>query len=89
MTNQHIPETVNVGDVASWSDETDVVVLGFGIAGGCAAVSAASVAVRVARHPGNLDSCLVKHRYENIVSGGHWLERVLVRTQPADLTPRG
>jgi succinate dehydrogenase/fumarate reductase flavoprotein subunit len=47
VTNQHIPETVNVGDVASWSDETDVVVLGFGIAGGCAAVSAAAAGARV------------------------------------------
>ena len=47
MTNPHIPETVNVGDVTSWSDETDVVVLGFGIAGGCAAVSAAAAGARV------------------------------------------
>ncbi|BBZ44137.1 FAD-binding protein [Mycobacterium parmense] len=36
-----IPATVNADDVTSWSDEVDVVVLGFGIAGGCAAVSAA------------------------------------------------
>ena len=45
--NQHIPETVNSGAVASWSDEADVVVLGFGIAGGCAAVSAAAAGARV------------------------------------------
>jgi len=37
-----IPETVSVDDVTSWSDEVDVVVIGFGIAGGCAAVSAAT-----------------------------------------------
>jgi succinate dehydrogenase/fumarate reductase flavoprotein subunit len=36
-----IPATVSVDDVTSWSDEVDVVVIGFGIAGGCAAVSAA------------------------------------------------
>lgn len=47
MTDQHIPETVRAHDVASWSDEADVVVLGFGIAGGCAAVSAAAAGARV------------------------------------------
>ena len=47
MSMQHIPETVKVGDVTSWSDETDVVVVGFGIAGGCAAVSAAAAGARV------------------------------------------
>ena len=40
MTTE-IPATVSVDDVTSWSDEVDVVVIGFGIAGGCAAVSAA------------------------------------------------
>jgi succinate dehydrogenase/fumarate reductase flavoprotein subunit len=42
-----IPETVSVSDVTSWSDEVDVVVIGFGIAGGCAAVSAAAAGARV------------------------------------------
>jgi 3-oxo-5alpha-steroid 4-dehydrogenase len=42
-----IPETVNAADVASWSDEVDVLVIGFGIAGGCAAVSAAAAGARV------------------------------------------
>jgi 3-oxo-5alpha-steroid 4-dehydrogenase len=42
-----IPETVNASDVASWSDEVDVLVIGFGIAGGCAAVSAATAGARV------------------------------------------
>ncbi len=42
-----IPETVNAADVTSWSDEVDVVVIGFGIAGGCAAVSAAAAGARV------------------------------------------
>ncbi|MDG4666939.1 FAD-binding protein [Mycobacterium sp. 236(2023)] len=47
MTIQHIPETVRADDVTDWSDEADVVVLGFGIAGGCAAVSAAAAGARV------------------------------------------
>lgn len=42
-----IPEAVNAADVESWSDEVDVVVIGFGIAGGCAAVSAAAAGARV------------------------------------------
>jgi succinate dehydrogenase/fumarate reductase flavoprotein subunit len=42
-----VPETVNASDVASWSDEVDVVVVGFGIAGGSAAVSAAAAGARV------------------------------------------
>jgi 3-oxo-5alpha-steroid 4-dehydrogenase len=42
-----IPETVNAADVTSWSDEVDLVVIGFGIAGGCAAVSAAAAGARV------------------------------------------
>lgn len=44
---QPIPETVDIGEITSWSDEADVVVLGFGIAGGCAAVSAAAAGARV------------------------------------------
>jgi 3-oxo-5alpha-steroid 4-dehydrogenase len=42
-----IPETVNAATVTSWSDEVDVVVIGFGIAGGCAAVSAAAAGAKV------------------------------------------
>jgi 3-oxo-5alpha-steroid 4-dehydrogenase len=42
-----IPETVNADEVTSWSDEVDVLVIGFGIAGGCAAVSAAAAGARV------------------------------------------
>lgn len=44
---QTVPETVNAADVADWSDEADVVVIGFGIAGGCAAVSAAAAGAKV------------------------------------------
>ena len=42
-----VPGTVDVADVADWSDEVDVVVIGFGIAGGCAAVSAAAAGAKV------------------------------------------
>ena len=42
-----IPATVSADDVTSWSDDVDVVVIGFGIAGGCAAVSAAAAGARV------------------------------------------
>jgi 3-oxo-5alpha-steroid 4-dehydrogenase len=44
-----IPPTINAADVSSWSDEVsyDVLVIGFGIAGGCAAVSAAAAGAKV------------------------------------------
>lgn len=42
-----IPETVAAADVTDWADEFDVVVVGFGIAGGCAAVSAAAAGAKV------------------------------------------
>jgi succinate dehydrogenase/fumarate reductase flavoprotein subunit len=42
-----IPPIVRAGDVQEWSDDVDVVVVGFGIAGGCAAVSAAAHGARV------------------------------------------
>ncbi|MFV8051672.1 FAD-binding protein [Mycobacterium sp. 48b] len=42
-----VPEVLVAADVESWSDEFDVVVVGFGIAGGCAAVSAAAQGARV------------------------------------------
>ena len=42
-----IPATVDTRDVTSWSDDVDAVVVGFGIAGGCAAVSAAAAGARV------------------------------------------
>ncbi|UXA20792.1 FAD-binding protein [Mycobacterium sp. SMC-4] len=43
----NVPGTVNVGAVGEWSEQADVVVLGFGIAGGCAAVSAAAAGAKV------------------------------------------
>lgn len=47
MSGLDIPDTVNAADVLSWSDEVDVLVIGFGIAGGCAAVSAAAAGANV------------------------------------------
>ncbi|CAN5468331.1 FAD-binding protein [soil metagenome] len=41
-----IPATISARDV-TWDDDTDVLVIGFGIAGGCAAVSAAAAGARV------------------------------------------
>jgi len=42
-----LPDTVNAADITEWGDEFDVVVVGFGMAGGCAAVSAAAAGARV------------------------------------------
>jgi len=42
-----IPATVSVSEILAWSDEVDVLVLGFGIAGGCAAVTAAAAGADV------------------------------------------
>jgi 3-oxo-5alpha-steroid 4-dehydrogenase len=42
-----IPRTVDVSEVTAWSDEVDVLVVGLGIAGGCAAVEAAAAGASV------------------------------------------
>jgi 3-oxo-5alpha-steroid 4-dehydrogenase len=42
-----IPDTIKAAEVTDWSDEVDVLVIGFGIAGGCAAVSAAAAGAKV------------------------------------------
>jgi 3-oxo-5alpha-steroid 4-dehydrogenase len=42
-----IPDVVDAADITSASEEVDVLVIGFGIAGGCAAVSAAAAGARV------------------------------------------
>jgi 3-oxo-5alpha-steroid 4-dehydrogenase len=42
-----IPSTVSVAEVSSWTEETEVLVIGFGIAGGSAAVSAAAAGAKV------------------------------------------
>lgn len=41
-----IPRPVAVSDVPAWTDQVDVLVIGFGIAGGCAAVEAAGNGAR-------------------------------------------
>src|SRR3954452_4069566 len=41
-----LPPVVDASTVPAWSDEVDFLVLGFGIAGGCAAVEAASAGAR-------------------------------------------
>ena len=46
MTTE-LPALVRFDDVQKWTDETDVVVIGFGIAGGCAALEAARGGARV------------------------------------------
>ncbi|WP_168701426.1 FAD-binding protein [Gordonia paraffinivorans] len=46
-TSTEIPETVALDSVTDFSDEVDVVVIGFGIAGGCAAAEAAAHGARV------------------------------------------
>ncbi len=46
MSGLDIPATVDASSV-TWSDDVDVVVLGFGIGGGCAAVTAAAAGARV------------------------------------------
>lgn len=47
MSGLDTPSTIDASSVTEWSDETDVVVVGFGIGGGCAAVSAAAAGARV------------------------------------------
>ncbi|HWU31421.1 MAG TPA: FAD-binding protein [Marmoricola sp.] len=42
-----IPATINVADVTEWSDEVDVVVIGFGISGGSAALEASRAGASV------------------------------------------
>ncbi|MGE2835880.1 FAD-binding protein [Mycobacterium sp. SMC-4] len=44
---KNVPDTVPAAEVGEWSDDVDVVVVGFGIAGGCAAVSAAAAGAKV------------------------------------------
>jgi succinate dehydrogenase/fumarate reductase flavoprotein subunit len=80
-----IPLTVDAADV-SWSDETDVLVLGFGIAGGCAAVSAAERGARVlvlekAAAAGGTTSMAGGHFY---LGGGTAVQQATGHTDSAD-----
>jgi succinate dehydrogenase/fumarate reductase flavoprotein subunit len=45
--SSELPAPIDIAAVAEWSDEVDVVVVGFGIAGGCAALEAARAGARV------------------------------------------
>lgn len=47
MSGLDIPARVDASEVSDWSDDVDVVVIGFGIGGGCAAVTAAACGARV------------------------------------------
>ena len=47
MSGLDIPEPINADDVAEWADEVDVLVLGAGIGGCCAAVEAATHGAKV------------------------------------------
>ena len=47
MSGLELPATLDAAEVTDWSDDADVVVIGFGMAGGCAAVSAAAAGARV------------------------------------------
>jgi len=72
-----IPATVTASDVAAWSDQVDVVVVGLGIAGGCAAVEAAAAGARVlvlerAAVPGGTSAMAGGHFY---LGGGTVVQR--------------
>ncbi len=72
-----IPQTVPVTSVAEWSDQVDVLVVGFGIAGGCAAVEAAAAGARVhvlerAAVPGGTTAMAGGHFY---LGGGTAVQR--------------
>lgn len=47
MSGLDLPADLDSADVTDWSDDVDVVVIGFGIGGGCAAVTAAASGARV------------------------------------------
>ena len=72
-----IPATVPVAEVTTWSDEVDVLVVGLGIAGGCAAVEAAAAGARVlvlerAAVPGGTSAMAGGHFY---LGGGTVVQR--------------
>jgi succinate dehydrogenase/fumarate reductase flavoprotein subunit len=72
-----IPGTVDAATVTEWSDEVDVLVVGFGIAGGCAAVEAATAGARVlvlerAAVPGGTSAMSGGHFY---LGGGTVVQR--------------
>ena len=61
------PAPIRATDVETWSDEVDVVVVGFGIAGGCAALEAARAGARVI-----LLERAAEYGGTSAMSGGHF-----------------
>ena len=62
-----LPELLHAADVDSWSDEVDVVVVGFGIAGACAALEAARAGASVV-----LLERAAEHGGTSAMAGGHF-----------------
>jgi succinate dehydrogenase/fumarate reductase flavoprotein subunit len=81
-----LPKTLDAASVTDWSDDVDVVVVGFGIAGGCAAVSAAAAGARVlvlerAAAAGGTTSMAGGHFY---LGGGTAVQRATGHEDSAD-----
>jgi succinate dehydrogenase/fumarate reductase flavoprotein subunit len=62
-----LPDLLDASHVESWSDEVDVVVVGFGISGGCAALEAARAGARVI-----LLERAAEHGGTSAMAGGHF-----------------
>lgn len=62
-----LPAAINATDVETWSDEVDVVVVGFGIAGACAALEAARAGASVI-----LLERAAEYGGTSAMSGGHF-----------------
>src|ERR1700759_2228540 len=62
-----LPELLHASDVETWSDEVDGVVVGFGIAGACAALEAARAGARVV-----LLERAAEHGGTSSMAGGHF-----------------
>ena len=62
-----LPALRHAADVETWGDEVDVVVVGFGIAGGCAALEAARAGARVI-----LLERAAEHGGTSAMAGGHF-----------------
>ncbi len=62
-----LPDLVRAEDVEDWTDEADVVVVGFGIAGGCAALEAARAGAKVV-----LLERAAEHGGTSSMAGGHF-----------------
>lgn len=62
-----LPAVLKASEVTDWSGETDVVVVGFGISGGCAALEAARAGARVV-----LLERAAEHGGTSAMAGGHF-----------------